>query len=296
VNQLCARYRDNSGDRAFRLGARGESVRALIDPTARLKALAEYLAEIIIGTELTAHLGYNKHDVLGNNTGNSRNGFRSKVISCEDFDLELKVPRDRLGSFKPLLIPAGSQRIPGFDRRLLSCYALGLPATRVRDHLEYLFGADAPSQVVDLCHDAVIGEIRRWQTRPLESCYPLIAIQTWSTPASWRFILSNRSPVLVLGVDIEGRRQLLGIWLPQRNEAEFGTNILRDLKSRGLRDVFALIHSGFKSFPGSAHRLFPHARVQALSDLSSDLKADYEKHSDAANEADESIDPGRIAV
>src|SRR4051812_25553134 len=203
-----------------------------------LKQLQKRLLEKAMGAEPTEHLGYDKHEVAGRNSGNSRNGTSAKTIKGEYGNLPLAVPRDRNGSFEPQIISKGQRRFEGFDQAIISLYSRGLTTREIEGHLLEIYGVEVSPSLISHVTDAVSADVQSWQNRPLEEVYPIVYFD-----ALWGKVREN-GPVtklavyLALGITVAGQKEVLGMWAAESEGAKFWLHVLTELKNRGVRDIF----------------------------------------------------------
>ena len=227
-----------------------------------LKQLQKRLLEKAMGAELTVHLGYGKHDPAGRNSGNSRNGTSPKTMKGEFGNLELATPRDRNGSFEPQIVAKGQRRFEGFDQAIISLYARGLTTREIEGHLLEIYGVEVSPALVSQVTDAVSGDVRAWQSRPLEEVYPIVYFD-----ALWGKVRDNGPVVkvavyLALGITLAGQKEVLGMWAAYSEGAKFWLHVLTELKNRGVRDIFIGCVDGLKGFPEAMEVVFPATEVQ----------------------------------
>jgi putative transposase len=226
------------------------------------KQLQKRLLEKALGAELTAHLGYEKHDRAGANSGNSRNGSSPKTIKGEFGKVGIEVPRDREGTFEPQIIAKGQRRFEGFDQAIISLYARGMTTREIEGHLLEIYGVEVSAGLVSQVTDAVMGDVKSWQERPLEEVYPIVYFD-----ALWGKVRENGQVTkvavyLALGVGMDGKKEVLGMWAAQSEGAKFWLQILTELKNRGVKDIFIGCVDGIKGFPEAMEVVFPMTKVQ----------------------------------
>src|SRR5512139_524947 len=178
-----------------------------------LKQLTRRLVERALEAEMTAHLGYTPHAPEGRGSGNSRNGKQTKTILNESGPLEIEVPRDRNGGFEPQLVPKRQRRLEGFDEKVLALYARGLSTRDIQGHLEELYGVEVSPTLISNVTEAVWEEVQAWQSRPLESVYPILYFDALFVKSRQEGPVKNKAVYLALGVDLQGEKELLGLWL-----------------------------------------------------------------------------------
>ena len=213
------------------------------------RQLKKALIERALGAELTHHLGYEKGDGAGRGMANSRNGYSGKTLKTGTGELTIEVPRDRNSSFEPVLVPKGETHFDGFDEKIISMYARGMPVREIQGHLEGVT-------------DAVIEEVREWQNRPLDCVYPVVIFDALRVKIRDEGIVRNKAVYLALGISTGGEKDVLGIWIEQTEGAKFWLKVMNELKNRGVQDVLIAVVDGLKGFPDAIHTVFPQAQVQ----------------------------------
>ncbi len=226
------------------------------------KELKKALLERALNAELSDHLGYEKGDPKGKKTGNSRNGYGSKLLTGEDGELEIAVPRDRNASFEPKIVKKGQRRFDGFDDKIISMYARGMSVREIRGHLEELYGVEVSPDLISRVTDEVMDEVREWQIRPLDEVYPIIIFDALRVKIRDEGTVRNKAVYLALGFTIEGHKEVLGLWIEQTEGAKFWLRVMNEIKNRGVNDVFIAVVDGLKGFPEAINAVFPETSVQ----------------------------------
>ena len=211
---------------------------------------------------MTDHLGYEKHSPDGDGTGNSRNGKTSKRILGEDGELEIEVPRDRNGDFEPQLVRKRQVRLPGFDEKVLWLYGSGSTTRETQAHLQELYDVEVSPALISRVTDAVLDEVKAWQSRPLDAVYPIVYLDAIHVKIRTDGRVQNRAVYLALAVDLEGQKELLGLWIGESEGAKFWLNILTDLNGRGVQDILICAVDGLRGFPEAIASVFPRTEVQ----------------------------------
>jgi putative transposase len=227
-----------------------------------LKQLTKALVERAMEAELTTHLGYEKHDPLGYNSGNSRNGQSRKKLKGDFGEIDIAVPRDRNASFEPQIVPKGSSRFTGFDDKILSMYARGMTTRDIQGHLEEIYGVEVSPTLISNVTEAVMEEVRAWQSRPLDPLYPIVCLDALMVKMRDNGVVQNRAVYVALGVTREGRKEVLGLWSSANEGAKFWLQVLTELKNRGLQDIFIACVDGLKGFPQAIETVYPQTTVQ----------------------------------
>ena len=226
------------------------------------KQLKKALMERMLGAELTHHLGYEKGDPAGQGSGNSRNGHSAKTVLGEDGEIALAIPRDRAGSFEPQIVPKGMTRLEGFDSKVISLYARGLTVREIQGHLREIYGTEVSPDLISRVTDAVLEEVKEWQSRPLDACYPIVFFDALRVKIRDEGLVKNKAVYVVLAMDAEGHKHVLGLWIEQTEGAKFWLKVMNDLKTRGLGDILIAVVDGLKGFPEAIGAVFPETLVQ----------------------------------
>jgi len=232
----------------------------LIGANGLLKRLTKKLVEGALGAEMTHHLGYEKHQGPGG--GNARNGSSAKTLKGDFGEVEIAVPRDRNGSFEPQIVAKHQRRFTGFDDKILSMYARGMSTREIQGHLAEIYQVEVSPSLISEVTDAVIEEVMAWQNRPLEPLYPVIFLDALIVKMRQDGRVENRAVYVAISIDLEGQKDVLGLWTSANEGAKFWMQVLTDLKNRGLRDVFIVCVDGLKGFPQAIEAVFPQAQVQ----------------------------------
>jgi putative transposase len=234
----------------------------LTGDTGLFKQLKKALMERALGAELTHHLGYEKGDPAGRRTGNSRNGHSKKTVLTEEGELDLSIPRDRAGTFEPQLVPKGERRLDGFDGKIINLYARGLTIREIQGHLQDLYGVEVSPDLISRVTDAVLEEVKEWQSRPLEAVYPVVFFDALRVKIRDEGLVKNKAVYVALALDGEGHKHVLGLWIEQSEGAKFWLKVMNDLKTRGVQDILIAVVDGLKGFPEAIGAAFPETIVQ----------------------------------
>jgi putative transposase len=234
----------------------------LIGESGLLKQLTKALLERAMNAELTHHLGYEKHDPAGYHSGNSRNGTSPKTVKGEFGEMVVETPRDRNGSFDPQILPKRQTRFDGFDDKIVSMYARGMTTREIQGHLQEMYGVEVSAALISEVTDAVSEEVKAWQSRPLEPIYGIVFLDALYVKMRHEGRVENRAVYVAIGVDLEGRKEVLGLWTSANEGAKFWLGVLTELKNRGVRDVLIVCIDGLKGFPQAIESVFPEARIQ----------------------------------
>ncbi|EAC1404624.1 IS256 family transposase [Escherichia coli] len=224
------------------------------------RLLKKISVEAALNAEMTHHLGYDKNQLKPG--ANSRNGYSTKTVSTGDGALELRTPRDRDGSFEPQLVKKNQTRITGMDNQILSLYAKGMTTREIAAAFKELYDADVSPSLVSKVTDAVMEQVTEWQNRPLDAVCPIVYLDCIVLKVRQDSCVINKSVFLALGINIEGQKELLGMWLAENEGAKFWLNVLTELKNRGLNDILIACVDGLKGFPDAINTVYPEARIQ----------------------------------
>jgi putative transposase len=227
-----------------------------------LKQLTRAVLERAMQAELTEHLGYERHDASGDNSGNSRNGKSRKTLKGDFGNLPIDVPRDRDSSFDPKIVPKGQTRFDGFADKILSLYARGMTTREIQSHLEEIYRVEVSPALISSVTDAVIEEVKVWQNRPLDALYPILYLDALQVKIRDGAHIRNKAIYLAIGVNLSGIKEVLGLWVAQTEGAKFWLQIVTELKNHGVADIFIACVDGLKGFPEAIEAVFPHAQVQ----------------------------------
>jgi transposase-like protein len=227
-----------------------------------LKQLTKKVAERALEAEMEAHLGYAPNDAAGNNSGNSRNGKTKKNVRSTNGDVELNIPRDRNGSFDPKLVRKGERQLNGFDERIVALYARGMTTRDIQAYLEEAYGVEVSATFISQVTNAVMDEVKAWQHRPLEKLYPVVYLDCLVVRSRDSGVVQNKSVYLALGINTDGEKELLGLWMAQTEGAKFWLSVMNELKNRGVEDIFIACCDGLKGFPEAIEAVYPKTQVQ----------------------------------
>ena len=227
-----------------------------------LKQFTKAVLERAMQAEMTEHLGYAKHDASGQNSGNSRNGVTRKTLKGEFGEVELETPRDRNGEFAPQIIQKGQTRWTGFDDKILSMYTRGMTTREIQGHLEEMYQVEVSPSLISEVTDGVIEQARAWQNRPLEPFYGVVFLDALYVKMRHEGRVENRAVYVALGINLEGQKDVLGLWSSASEGAKFWLNVLTELRNRGVRDIYLVCVDGLKGFPQAIESIYPKALVQ----------------------------------
>lgn len=242
--------------------ARAEGVQ-LVGEGGLLTGLTKSVLETALDAEMSEHVGYDKHDPVGRNGGNSRNGYRTKTVLTEIGPVEIEVPRDRDGSFEPEIVRKRQRRLDGIDEIVLSLTARGLTTGDIAAHFAEVYGAKVSKDTISKITDKVVEEMTEWRNRPLDRVYPVLFIDAIMVKVRDGQVV-NRPIYVVIGVTVNGERDILGLWAGDGSEgAKFWLAVLTEIKNRGVEDVCIVVCDGLKGLPESITTTWTYAQVQA---------------------------------
>jgi transposase-like protein len=268
-----------------------------------LKQLTGKFLQRALEAEMTEHLGYEKHSNSGDHSGNSRNGYTEKSILLENQSTEILVPRDRNSTFEPIIIPKNEKRSPLFNDQIISMYSFGMTNRDIKAHLQKIYNVDVSPDLISRVTDAVINEVIDWQNRPLDKSYPIIYLDAIRVKSKEDGKSCNKCVYIALGVNYDGKKDVLGLWISLNEGAKFWMGVLNDLKNRGVEDILIACMDGLTGFPEAVRAIYPNTRIQLcivhmvrnsarfvpykdLKKVCADLKAIYSANSeDAARHA-----------
>lgn len=226
-----------------------------------MRAIQKRLAERMLAGELSAHLGYAPGEPKPEGQANHRNGSTPKTVLTDTGALPLEIPRDREGTFRPQLVPTGVRRLPQFDANVLSLYARGVSVREIQAHLEQLYQVEVAPSVISAVTAEVMAEVTAWQQRPLDRVYPVVIFDALRVKIRDEGVVRNKAVYLALGVDRDGHKDVLGLWIEQTEGAGFWLRVMTELKSRGVEDLLVALVDGLVGFPDAITTVFPQAQV-----------------------------------
>ncbi|QPK64151.1 IS256 family transposase [Methylomonas sp. LL1] len=234
----------------------------LIGENGLLKQLTKALVERALEAELTEHLGHAKHDPITNPSGNARNGKSRKNLKGDFGELPIEIPRDRHGSFEPQIVAKHQTRWIGFDDKIISLYARGMTVREIQSHLEELYGTEVSPSLISSVTDAVADEVKTWQSRPLEPVYPIVYLDCIHVKVRDTGAVRVKAVYLAIGINLNGEKEVLGLWIAQTEGAKFWLQVVTELKNRGVQDIFIACVDGLKGFPEAIETVYPQTAVQ----------------------------------
>jgi putative transposase len=225
--------------------------------TSLLKSLFAGTLEQMLQAEMDEHLGYETHSAVGDNSGNSRNGYGKKTIKSEWGEAEIAVPRDRNGTFEPSVIEKRQTRTDEIEARVLAMYSKGLSTRDIEDHLRDIYGVEASATLISRITDRIMPELNEWQSRPLSEVYPVVFFDGINFKVKKDGKVINKCVYSVLGIDTDGKKDILGIWISENESASFWTVVFNELKNRGVKDILMACHDNLSGFVNAINTAFP---------------------------------------
>ena len=239
-----------------------KDIKTEADLNALSRELLKLTVETALGAELTDHLGYDKHADSKSAKGNSRNGSTPKRLKSQHGEVQIDTPRDRDGSFEPQLLRKHQSRLTQMDDQILTLYAKGLSTREIVAAFKEMYDADVSATLISKVTDSVIDRITEWQSRPLDPIYPIVYLDCIVIKIRENMRVINKSIYLALGVNMDGHKDLLGLWMSENEGAKFWLSVLTELKARGVQDILIACVDGLKGFPDAIAVEFPQTRVQ----------------------------------
>ncbi|EIA1323986.1 IS256 family transposase [Vibrio vulnificus] len=222
--------------------------------------LTKVTVETALNAELDEHLGYEKHAEHPSN--NSRNGYSSKTLITDDGEVTIDAPRDRNASFEPKLVKKHQTRFQSMDDKILSLYAKGMTTREIVSTFKEMYDADVSPTLISKVTDSVLEQVIEWQSRQLDEVYPIVYLDCIVVKVRQNKQVINKAVYLALGVNLEGQKELLGMWMSETEGAKFWLNVLTELQNRGVKDILITCVDGLKGFPEAINAVFPNTQIQ----------------------------------
>lgn len=227
-----------------------------------LPDMIKQAVEAALRAEMTDHLGYDKHAAEGRGSGNSRNGLTGKTVQTTAGPVDLEVPRDRNGTFDPMTVPKGTRRLTDFDDMIISLYAKGMTTRDIAEHLTATYGASVSHETIANITDAINEQVKEWRNRPLDEVYPIVYVDAIRLRIRDGGAVRIKACHLVVGVDVDGVKRVLGMWIEQTEGARFWMQVMTELRNRGIKDVLIVACDGLPGLPEAIASVWPQAVVQ----------------------------------
>jgi putative transposase len=243
--------------------AQGQDAQSLLNGSGVVGQLKKQLPERMLAAELSHHLENEAAATdEGTQSGNHRNGTTPKTVITPEGALPLDIPRDRLATFEPRLVAKYQRRLPGFDERIIGMYARGMTVREIQGHLLEIYGLEVSPQLISTVTDEVLAEVAQWQARALEALYPIVYFDALRLKIRDEGTVRNKAVYLALGIDVAGRKDLLGLWIEHTEGAKFWLKVFTDLKQRGVADILIAVVDGLRGFPEAIEAVFPRTQIQ----------------------------------
>jgi len=241
------------------LGSNIKTTEELEDLT---RLLRKTTLEAMLEGEMDDHLGYPKHALKGHHSGNSRNGYSSKTLKGEQGEVAIDIPRDRNSEFEPQVIPKNQTRLPLFNDKILALYSRGMSTRDIVATLHELYDVEVSPTLISSVTDHVLEQVREWQSRPLDEIYPIVYLDCIVVKIRQDKRVINKAVYLALGINLEGHKELLGLWISENEGAKFWLSVLTELQQRGLKDIFIAAVDGLTGFPEAINTAYPKTKIQ----------------------------------
>jgi transposase-like protein len=216
----------------------------------------------VLEAELTEHLGYEKHSPDGNNSGNSRNGKTAKTVRSDFGDVKIETPRNRNSTFEPSIVKKRQSDISDFDEKIISMYAKGMTVRNIQEHIKDFYGADISPTTISNITDKVVSLAAQWQARPLSPVYAIVFFDAIYDHVRQEGKIIHKAAYTCLGVDLKGRKDVLGLWVGENEGAHYWLGIMNELKNRGVKEILIACVDGLKGFPEAIDSAFPRTEIQ----------------------------------
>ena len=231
-------------------------------PNGLLKIFTKRVLENAMNAEMTNHLGYEKHQTTFGKTSNSRNGKSQKTVKTEIGDIGINVPRDRNSEFEPQIVKKHQRRFEGFDSQIISMYARGMTTRDIQGHLMEIYGVEVSPDLISDVTNSVIDDVREWQNRPLDNIYPVVFLDALVVKGRTDGKVINKSVYTAIGINMQGNKEVLGLWISETEGAKFWLGIITELSNRGIKDILIACIDGLKGFPEAINSVFPQTKIQ----------------------------------
>lgn len=238
------------------------NLKSVEDVQKTLKDLFAETLQEMLEAELETELGYAKHDVKNKQTSNSRNGHSKKTVTSEYGEFEIEIPRDRLGEFEPAVIKKHQSQVTGIEDQIISMYAKGMSTRDIQDHLNHLYGIDVSPTLISNVTAKIMPLIKEWQHRPLQSVYSVVFMDAIHFKVKQDGHIINKAAYMVVGIDLEGYKDVLGIWIGENESAKFWLSVLTDLRNRGVEDILIICVDNLKGFSEAIAACYPQTEIQ----------------------------------
>jgi putative transposase len=227
-----------------------------------IKKLLKNSLEQMLEAEMTEHLGYEKHSLEGNNSGNSRNGLSNKSLKTDQGEIDISIPRDRKGKFDPIVVGKYQKTIGDLESKVISMYAKGMTTRDIESHIEDIYGLELSATSISNITNTIIPMVKEWQSRPLDAVYPIVFLDAVHFKVKDDSHIVTKAAYTCLGIDLQGQKDMFGIWIGQTESSKFWMGVLTELKNRGVKDILIACVDGLKGFTEAIESVFPNTTVQ----------------------------------
>jgi len=241
---------------------RCKTIEDVMHPEGLIKQLSKHLIEGMLAAELDQHLGYEKHEAKGKNSGNSRNGYSAKTVKTSDGDVEFEIPRDRNSTFEPQVIKKHQKDLSGLENKIIAMYARGMSVRDIQAHLKELYGTETSPSYISSVTDKVLEVAHEWQNRPLELMYIIVYFDAIHYKVRDNGQIVSKAAYTSIGIDHDGKKEILGLWIGESEGARFWLGVFQELKNRGVNDILIACVDGLKGLPDAIQAVFPKTEVQ----------------------------------
>ena len=229
---------------------------------ATLKELFKDVLQEALEAELDTQLGYERHDIKNKQTKNSRNGYTKKTVSSEYGDVDIQVPRDRLGEFNPIVVKKHQTNVTGIEEQIIALYAKGVSTRDIQDHLQHLYGLEVSPTLISNVTNKIVPLIKEWQNRPLQRVYAIVFLDAIHFKVKQEGHIVNKAAYMVIGIDLDGNKDVLGIWIGEHESAKFWLTVLNELKNRGVQDILITCVDNLTGFSQAIAACYPQTDIQ----------------------------------
>ncbi|GED28408.1 IS256 family transposase [Brevibacillus agri] len=238
------------------------NLKTMDDVQSALKELFAETLQSMLEAELDTELGYEKHDVKRKKTTNSRNGKTKKTVTSEYGEVEIAVPRDRNGEFEPVIVKKHQSTVTGIEDQIIAMYAKGVSTRDIQDHLNHLYGIDVSPTMISNVTNKIVPLIKEWQNRPLQSIYAVVFMDAIHYKVKQDGAIVNKAAYMVIGIDLDGNKDVLGMWIGENESSKFWLSVLNDLRNRGVQDILITCVDNLTGFSQAISACYPNTEIQ----------------------------------